>query len=288
MLASTGRRIASSSTTLAKRLSSEDLAGLASAAVKQCVGGPATAARALSSAADSLDIKAVLEQKIPVEQVCGGVRGPRRGKERAAGRGTFFFFSSRASGRFKSSVFAPPAHRAFPPTLPPTGTLESHQKGARRQGSGRGDGRHGHRRHARHHGERERERVDASLDGRESNGPCVRHPSRPLCLSPPHTHQQGLLWETSLLDAEEGIKFRGYSIPECQVRRKRGGSSPVARFGLFGRRRRVTSSRPLLSRALRHPCSPFLLLPLLHTHRPDCRKPCRAGNRSRRGSCGCC
>ncbi|XP_042066184.1 citrate synthase, mitochondrial-like [Salvia splendens] len=26
----------------------------------------------------------------------------------------------------------------------------------------------------------------------------------------------GLLWETSLLDAEEGIRFRGLSIPECQ------------------------------------------------------------------------
>lgn len=29
--------------------------------------------------------------------------------------------------------------------------------------------------------------------------------------------KQGLLWETSLLDPEEGIRFRGYSIPECQV-----------------------------------------------------------------------
>lgn len=28
---------------------------------------------------------------------------------------------------------------------------------------------------------------------------------------------QGMLWETSLLDAEEGIRFRGYSIPELQV-----------------------------------------------------------------------
>ena len=27
-----------------------------------------------------------------------------------------------------------------------------------------------------------------------------------------------LLWETSLLDPEEGIRFRGYSIPECQTR----------------------------------------------------------------------
>lgn len=28
----------------------------------------------------------------------------------------------------------------------------------------------------------------------------------------------GLLYETSLLDADEGIRFRGYSIPELQVR----------------------------------------------------------------------
>lgn len=28
---------------------------------------------------------------------------------------------------------------------------------------------------------------------------------------------QGLLWETSLLDPEEGIRFRGFSIPELQV-----------------------------------------------------------------------
>ena len=28
---------------------------------------------------------------------------------------------------------------------------------------------------------------------------------------------QGLLWETSLLDPEEGIRFRGHSIPELQV-----------------------------------------------------------------------
>lgn len=27
----------------------------------------------------------------------------------------------------------------------------------------------------------------------------------------------GLLWETSLLDPEEGIRFRGYSIAECQA-----------------------------------------------------------------------
>ena len=30
------------------------------------------------------------------------------------------------------------------------------------------------------------------------------------------TRVQGLLWETSLLDPEEGIRFRGYSIPELQ------------------------------------------------------------------------
>ena len=27
---------------------------------------------------------------------------------------------------------------------------------------------------------------------------------------------KSMIWETSLLDAEEGIRFRGYSIPELQ------------------------------------------------------------------------
>jgi citrate synthase len=27
-----------------------------------------------------------------------------------------------------------------------------------------------------------------------------------------------MIWETSLLDSEEGIRFRGYSIPECQAK----------------------------------------------------------------------
>lgn len=30
-------------------------------------------------------------------------------------------------------------------------------------------------------------------------------------------NSQGLLWETSLLDPEEGIRLRGYSLPELQV-----------------------------------------------------------------------
>ena len=36
--------------------------------------------------------------------------------------------------------------------------------------------------------------------------------------------RQGLLWETSLLDADEGIRFRGYSIPELQARH----TSPIS------------------------------------------------------------
>lgn len=46
-------------------------------------------------------------------------------------------------------------------------------------------------------------------------------PTLPFALpppTPPHPFSQGLLWETSLLDPEEGIRFRGYSIPECQAR----------------------------------------------------------------------
>jgi hypothetical protein len=66
MFASTGRRLASSAPTLVKRLSSEDLAALGK------LGGSAApaAARALATAAsEGLDIKAVLEEKIPIEQV---------------------------------------------------------------------------------------------------------------------------------------------------------------------------------------------------------------------------
>jgi hypothetical protein len=37
---------------------------------------------------------------------------------------------------------------------------------------------------------------------------------------------KGMLWETSLLDPDEGIRFRGLSIPECQAKlpaAKKGG-----------------------------------------------------------------
>ena len=27
---------------------------------------------------------------------------------------------------------------------------------------------------------------------------------------------KGMVWETSVLDADEGIRFRGKTIPECQ------------------------------------------------------------------------
>ena len=39
----------------------------------------------------------------------------------------------------------------------------------------------------------------------------------------------GFLYETSLLDAEEGIRFRGFSIPELQAKLPRapGGGEPL-------------------------------------------------------------
>ena len=45
---------------------------------------------------------------------------------------------------------------------------------------------------------------------------------------------RGLVTETSLLDPEEGIRFRGYSIPECQklLPRADGGEEPLPE-GLF-------------------------------------------------------
>ena len=44
----------------------------------------------------------------------------------------------------------------------------------------------------------------------------------------------GLVTETSVLDPEEGIRFRGYSIPECQelLPRAEGGMEPLPE-GLF-------------------------------------------------------
>lgn len=45
---------------------------------------------------------------------------------------------------------------------------------------------------------------------------------------------RGLVTETSLLDPEEGIRFRGYSIPECQelLPKADGGKEPLPE-GLF-------------------------------------------------------
>ncbi|XP_069762463.1 citrate synthase, mitochondrial isoform X2 [Narcine bancroftii] len=45
---------------------------------------------------------------------------------------------------------------------------------------------------------------------------------------------KGLVYETSVLDPEEGIRFRGYSIPECQklLPRAAGGEEPLPE-GLF-------------------------------------------------------
>ena len=45
---------------------------------------------------------------------------------------------------------------------------------------------------------------------------------------------KGLVTETSVLDAEEGIRFRGYTIPECQelLPKAPGGDEPLPE-GLF-------------------------------------------------------
>ena len=45
---------------------------------------------------------------------------------------------------------------------------------------------------------------------------------------------QGMLWETSLLDADEGIRFRGFTIPECQEKLPAAipGGEPIPE-GLF-------------------------------------------------------
>ena len=40
---------------------------------------------------------------------------------------------------------------------------------------------------------------------------------------------KGMVTETSVLDPEEGIRFRGYSIPECQklLPKAKGGEEPI-------------------------------------------------------------
>ena len=45
---------------------------------------------------------------------------------------------------------------------------------------------------------------------------------------------RGLVTETSQLDPEEGIRFRGYSLPECQelLPKAEGGEEPLPE-GLF-------------------------------------------------------
>lgn len=45
---------------------------------------------------------------------------------------------------------------------------------------------------------------------------------------------KALVTETSVLDPEEGIRFRGYSIPECQklLPKAKGGEQPLPE-GLF-------------------------------------------------------
>ena len=45
---------------------------------------------------------------------------------------------------------------------------------------------------------------------------------------------KGLVTETSVLDPDEGIRFRGYSIPECQklLPHAAGGEEPLPE-GLF-------------------------------------------------------
>jgi citrate synthase len=43
---------------------------------------------------------------------------------------------------------------------------------------------------------------------------------------------KGLIWETSLLDPEEGIRFRGMTIPECQKKLPKVKEEPLPE-GLF-------------------------------------------------------
>ena len=111
------------------------------------------------------------------------------------------------------------------------GTVESHQENTWGQGAGQGYGGHGHWGHEGHYGPIPHSLIPASspiagvmlvvVSGVTSFiAGCLRF----LCIANliqafevEIGMSQGLLWETSLLDPEEGIRFRGYSIPELQV-----------------------------------------------------------------------
>lgn len=47
---------------------------------------------------------------------------------------------------------------------------------------------------------------------------------------------KGMVTETSVLDPEEGIRFRGYSIPECQklLPKAVGGEEPIPEAIWYG------------------------------------------------------
>ena len=64
---------------------------------------------------------------------------------------------------------------------------------------------------------------------------------------------RGLVTETSLLDPEEGIRFRGYSIPECQelLPRAEGGLEPLPE-GLFYLL--LTGKMPTKEQVRKRPC----------------------------------
>lgn len=75
----------------------------------------------------------------------------------------------------------------------------------------------------------------------QTNAPVMQHCIDRSLLSPSQPQMyggmrgiKGLVCETSVLDPDEGIRFRGYSIPECQAKlpKAKGGNEPLPE-GLF-------------------------------------------------------
>ena len=93
-------------------------------------------------------------------------------------------------------------YRGFAAAL---GATEGAEEGLWQEGAWHCDIRHGHRRHAWH--SCKRYFLNNAYDILPERLPSA---TKPLEL-------QGMLWETSLLDPDEGIRFRGFSIPELQV-----------------------------------------------------------------------
>ncbi len=81
---------------------------------------------------------------------------------------------------------------------------------------------------------------------------------------------KGLVTETSVLDPEEGIRFRGYSIPECQklLPKAPGGEEPLpeALFWLLCTSEIPTESQVKAVSRVRNLSASICMFSVVHAH----------------------